>query len=171
MAEKETTGTSEAEIAVHWGEENLIHPTTEFIAQANMTDPEIYKRFSLENFPNCFKEYADLLELVRVLAHHPRHQRRPLLEMVRRRQDQRILQLHRPAPGEEQEQDRHPFRPRAHQREVRAHHLPGAVRAGERVCRPAARLRQAQERATGSRCTCPWCRSCRSPCWPAPGWA
>jgi len=61
MAEKEVTGTSEAEIAVHWGEENLIHPTPEFIAQANMTDPAIYKRFSLENFPNCFKEYADLL--------------------------------------------------------------------------------------------------------------
>ena len=27
-----------------------------------MTDPEIFKRFSLENFPNCFKEYADLLD-------------------------------------------------------------------------------------------------------------
>jgi acetyl-CoA synthetase len=62
MAEKEVTGTSEAEIAVHWGEESYIHPTTEFIAQANMTDEGIYKRFSLENFPNCFKEYADLLD-------------------------------------------------------------------------------------------------------------
>jgi acetyl-CoA synthetase len=62
MAEKETTGTSEAEIAVHWGEESYIHPTPEFIAQANMTDEGIYKRFSLENFPNCFKEYADLLD-------------------------------------------------------------------------------------------------------------
>jgi len=62
MAEKETTGTSEAEIAVHWGEESYIHPTTEFVAQANMTDEGIYKRFSLENFPNCYKEYADLLD-------------------------------------------------------------------------------------------------------------
>jgi acetyl-CoA synthetase len=62
MAEKEVTGTSEAEIAVHWGEESYIHPTPEFIAQANMTDEGIYKRFSLENFPNCFKEYADLLD-------------------------------------------------------------------------------------------------------------
>jgi acetyl-CoA synthetase len=33
----------------------------EFIAQANMTDKGIYDRFSLDNFPNCFKEYADLL--------------------------------------------------------------------------------------------------------------
>ena len=62
MAEKEVSGASEAEIAVHWGEESYIHPTAEFIAQANMTDEGIYKRFSLENFPNCYKEYADLLD-------------------------------------------------------------------------------------------------------------
>ncbi|MBN1382533.1 MAG: acetate--CoA ligase [Deltaproteobacteria bacterium] len=59
--EKEAAETSEAEIAVHWGEEEFIYPSTQFIAQANMTDPEVYERFSLENFPNCFKEYADLL--------------------------------------------------------------------------------------------------------------
>jgi acetyl-CoA synthetase len=41
MAEKDVTGASEAEIAVHWGEEPFIYPTTEFIAQANMTDPGI----------------------------------------------------------------------------------------------------------------------------------
>jgi acetyl-CoA synthetase len=62
MAEKEVVETSEAEIAVHWGEESLYHPSTQFIAQANMTDPGIFKRFSLDNFPNCFKEYADLLD-------------------------------------------------------------------------------------------------------------
>jgi acetyl-CoA synthetase len=59
--EKEITETSEAEIAVHWGEEDFIYPTASFIAQANVTDPSVYERFSLENFPNCFKEYADLL--------------------------------------------------------------------------------------------------------------
>ena len=62
MAEKEVVETSEAEIAVHWGEESFYHPSTQFIAQANMTDPGIYERFSLDNFPNCFKEYADLLD-------------------------------------------------------------------------------------------------------------
>ena len=61
MAEKEVTGASEAEIAVHWGEEQYIYPTPQFIAQANMTDESIFQRFSLENFPNCYKEYADLL--------------------------------------------------------------------------------------------------------------
>ena len=62
MAAKEVIETSEAEIAVHWGEEEYFHPTTEFIAQANMTDPGVFDRFSLDNFPNCFKEYADLLD-------------------------------------------------------------------------------------------------------------
>jgi acetyl-CoA synthetase len=62
MAEKEVVATSEAEIAVHWQEENYYYPSTEFVAQANMTDKGIYDRFSLDNFPNCFKEYADLLD-------------------------------------------------------------------------------------------------------------
>ncbi len=59
--EKEMTDTSEAAIAVHWGEEQYVYPSAQFIAQANMTDPKVLERFSLENFPNCFKEYADLL--------------------------------------------------------------------------------------------------------------
>ncbi len=62
MADKEVVETSEAQIAVHWQEEALIYPPAEFVAQANMTDMGIYDRFSLDNFPNCFKEYADLLE-------------------------------------------------------------------------------------------------------------
>ncbi|MBW2041317.1 MAG: acetate--CoA ligase [Deltaproteobacteria bacterium] len=61
MAEKEVVETSEAQIAVHWQEEKYIYPSTEFIAQANMTDKTIFDRFSLDNFPNCFKEYADML--------------------------------------------------------------------------------------------------------------
>ncbi|RTZ96761.1 MAG: acetate--CoA ligase [Deltaproteobacteria bacterium] len=62
MAEKEVAETSEAQIAVHWGEEEYYYPSTEFVAQANMADPDVYDRFSLDNFPNCFKEYADLLD-------------------------------------------------------------------------------------------------------------
>jgi len=62
MAQIEKTETSEAEIAVHWREEDYYHPSSEFIVQANMTDPAIYNRFSLDNFPNFFKECADLLD-------------------------------------------------------------------------------------------------------------
>jgi acetyl-CoA synthetase len=61
MSEPEVLETSEAQIAVHWKEEDYIYPPARFIAQANMTDPSIYERFSLEHFPECFKEYADLL--------------------------------------------------------------------------------------------------------------
>jgi acetyl-CoA synthetase len=63
MAEKKTATSevSEAEIAVHWQEEGYYPAPVSFIAQANMADANVYKRFSLENFPDCFKEYADLL--------------------------------------------------------------------------------------------------------------
>ena len=60
MSEKDTE-VSEAAIAVHWKEEEYFHPSKQFIAQANMTDPAIYDRMSLDRFPECFKEYADLL--------------------------------------------------------------------------------------------------------------
>jgi len=52
---------SEAEIAVHWQEEGIVRPPEKFAAQANLTDKAVFERFSLDNFPDCFKEYADLL--------------------------------------------------------------------------------------------------------------
>ncbi len=52
---------SEAQIAVHWREEEHYFPPAEFIAQANAADPSIFGRFGEDRFPDCFKEYADLL--------------------------------------------------------------------------------------------------------------
>ena len=52
---------SEAEIAVHWKEEEYVYPPPEFIGQANLVDPSVDERFSLERFPECFREYGDLL--------------------------------------------------------------------------------------------------------------
>jgi acetyl-CoA synthetase len=52
---------SEAEIAVHWREEEYFPPPPRFIGQANASDPAIFDRFAEKNFPECFKEYADLL--------------------------------------------------------------------------------------------------------------
>src|SRR5216117_613669 len=46
----------EAQIAVHWREEEYYEPPASFVAQANANDPAIFERF-----PDCFKEYADLL--------------------------------------------------------------------------------------------------------------
>jgi acetyl-CoA synthetase len=52
---------SESEIAVHWREEEYYSPSAKFIGQANANDPAILERFAEPNFPECFKEYADLL--------------------------------------------------------------------------------------------------------------
>jgi acetyl-CoA synthetase len=59
--QRAVTETSEAQIAVHWREEEYYYPSPTFIGQANLTDPDIVQRFSEENFPECFREYADLL--------------------------------------------------------------------------------------------------------------
>ncbi len=58
----ENVEVSEAQIASHWKEEELIHPSTGFIAQANMADPTIREQFSSDNFPESFRQYADLLD-------------------------------------------------------------------------------------------------------------
>jgi acetyl-CoA synthetase len=52
---------SDAHIAVHWREEEYYEPPASFVAQANASDPAIFERFAEERFPDCFREYADLL--------------------------------------------------------------------------------------------------------------
>jgi len=59
--EEEGVSVSEAQIAVHWREEEYYQPSPKFIGQANASDPSIFERFSEENFPECFKEYGDML--------------------------------------------------------------------------------------------------------------
>jgi len=61
MAKQESTELTEAQLAVHWKEEGYYYPSAKFIAQANMTDGDILERFGEKNFPECYKEYADLL--------------------------------------------------------------------------------------------------------------
>jgi acetyl-CoA synthetase len=61
MKTAEDVELSEAQIAVHWREEEYFYPPAKFIGQANASDPSIFDRFKEENFPECFKEYADLL--------------------------------------------------------------------------------------------------------------
>jgi acetyl-CoA synthetase len=52
---------SEAQIAVHWREEEYYEPPEAFVRQANANDPAIFDRFTEDKFPECFREYADLL--------------------------------------------------------------------------------------------------------------
>src|ERR1700694_2811958 len=61
MAVVPETQVSGAEIAVHWREEEYFYPPAKFIGQANASDSSIRERFREGNFPECFKEYADLL--------------------------------------------------------------------------------------------------------------
>ncbi len=53
--------TTEAQIAVHWREEEYYYPSSKFIGQANLTDPDVLNRFAEDKFPDCFREYANLL--------------------------------------------------------------------------------------------------------------
>ena len=57
----ESAESSEATIAVHWREEGYYSPPAAFTAQANAGDPAIRERFTEDKFPECFREYADLL--------------------------------------------------------------------------------------------------------------
>jgi acetyl-CoA synthetase len=57
----ESAESSEATIAVHWREEGYYSPPLDFIAQANASDPAIRERFTEDKYPECFREYADLL--------------------------------------------------------------------------------------------------------------
>ncbi|MFY9673476.1 MAG: AMP-binding protein, partial [Terriglobales bacterium] len=54
--------TTEAQIAVHWREEEYYYPSSKFIGQANLTDPDVLNRFAEDKFPECFREYADMLD-------------------------------------------------------------------------------------------------------------
>ena len=51
---------SEAQIAVHWREEGYFAPSPKFVAQANLTDPKVFKRFGLDKFPECYEDFAEL---------------------------------------------------------------------------------------------------------------
>jgi acetyl-CoA synthetase len=53
---------TEAQIAVHWKEEEYFYPSKKFKAQANLADPAFVKKFSEKHFPECFDIYAKLLD-------------------------------------------------------------------------------------------------------------
>jgi acetyl-CoA synthetase len=52
---------SEAQIAVHWREEEYFDPPPRIVEEAYASDPAIRERFSEEHYPECFVEYAEML--------------------------------------------------------------------------------------------------------------
>jgi acetyl-CoA synthetase len=99
MAAEEEMQVSEAQIAVHWREEEYYYPPAKFIGQANAADPAIFERFSEDHFPECFKEYADLLTWDAYWHATLDTSNPPFLAVVRRRAAERLLQLRRPPPA------------------------------------------------------------------------
>jgi acetyl-CoA synthetase len=61
MTENSEKQVSESQIAVHWREEEYYPPPPAFVQQANANDPAILDRFTEDKFPECFREYAELL--------------------------------------------------------------------------------------------------------------
>ncbi len=59
MADNPTAG--QTGLDVLWREEDYLYPSAKFIGQANLTNPDIFDRFSLDRIPEAFREYADLL--------------------------------------------------------------------------------------------------------------
>ena len=53
---------TEAQIAVHWKEEEYYEPIKSFLEQAIVKDEIIMERFKEENFPEFFVEYAEMLD-------------------------------------------------------------------------------------------------------------
>jgi len=61
VASTDEVEVSEAQIAVHWREEEYFDPPPRIVAEANANDPAIRQRFAEEHFPDCFVEYAEML--------------------------------------------------------------------------------------------------------------
>jgi len=45
---------TEAQISVHWREEEYYYPSAKFVGQANLTDSSVIERFSEKTFLNAF---------------------------------------------------------------------------------------------------------------------
>ncbi len=59
MADKRTPDPTGLDVL--WRKEDTYAPSAKFIGQANLNDPTIFDRFALDNIPEAFREYADLL--------------------------------------------------------------------------------------------------------------
>src|ERR1700683_1915429 len=54
----DTKNAGEAQIESHWQEEKIYPPNPKFVAQANLVDSSMARRFDEKHFPDCFTEYA-----------------------------------------------------------------------------------------------------------------
>ena len=168
VAEDEGDSTSEAQIAVHWREEGFYFPPAKFIGQANASDPSDLRPFHGGQVPRM---------LPRV--------RRPARAGTSTGTPRSTRATRRFGSGSSGDSStpattaltaiwrRIATRPRSsgyrspRRGPDRGDHLPGALRARERVRGPAPRIRGSEDRRRRRPSTCPWCPSCRWRCSPA----
>src|SRR6266508_2435211 len=126
---------SESQIAVHWREEDYNYPPAKFIAQASAADPAIFDRFGEDHFPDCFKEYAELLTWDAYWHTTLDTSNPPFWKWFVGGRFHRQLQLRGRPPHDKPEQGSLHLGAGARGPGDQGHHLPGAVPAGERVRR------------------------------------
>jgi len=104
-----------------------LHPASRAIHRSGQSQRQLrLERFSEKNFPECFREYAELLHWDQYW--HTRWT--PiirLLEVVRRRPLERGLQLRGSPSRQIQKQSRADLRAGARRRKPHRHYLPGAL--------------------------------------------
>ena len=64
---------------MHWKEEESYAPSPEVHRPGLPDRPESVKEFSLENFPECFREFGETSDLGQALDPDARHEQRPVL--------------------------------------------------------------------------------------------
>ena len=64
MSQHRTAEVSEAEIAVHWPEEDYVNPPEKFVAQANLTDKTVFVAQSHQTGLHVFRLKPGAEELV-----------------------------------------------------------------------------------------------------------
>ena len=104
MSNGEQSQVKESQIASHWREEEFISPGADFIAQANMADTSVFDRFTMENYPEYFREYADLLTWDKYWHTTLDTSNPPFWKWFAGGKPQRLLQLRRQARCRPQEQ-------------------------------------------------------------------
>ncbi len=148
-------------------QENRVFPPAEaFVRQANMPGMDAYRKLCAEAEQD-FTGFWGRLAREHVLWHKPftrvlDESKRAVLQVVRRRRAERLVQLPRPPPADPARQDRDHLRGR--RRQGHEDHLPGAPPPRLHV-RERAEVARHQARATASSSTCrcrsrPWSR-CR----------
>ncbi len=84
---------SEAQIAVHWREEEYFEPPAAFVAQANANDPAILERFGVEHFPDSLRRVRRHADVGSEVGHAAGHEQSAVLQVVRWRAFERLRRI------------------------------------------------------------------------------